>query len=235
MKVLVDAQLEGTLVRRYKRFLADIELPNGEVRTVHCPNSGSMLGMKEPGSAVRCSTSDNPKRKLRHSLEMIRVDGVWVGIHSALANRLAAEVLRAGFLSELAGYADIRPEVRVGPESRLDFRLSGHASDPRPAYVEVKSVTLAEGRTGRFPDAVTERGRRHMQTLAKVIPDGARAIVLFVAQRADVDCVEPADEIDPAYGEALRSAVRDGVEVLAVGARVSARSITVDRHLPVRL
>ncbi len=237
--VAIDASRKGRLVRRYKRFLADVEWPGGRVATVHCPNPGSMLGLQTPGSAVRCTTHDDPRRKLRHTLEMIRVGRIWVGLHTLRANQLAARALEQGAIPGLDGYATVAREVPAGARSRLDFRLSGRPGDPRPAWVEVKSVTLrGEGSArqhGLFPDAVTERGRRHMQTLARLRRGGARAAVLFVVQRADCDEVRPADEIDPAYGVALREAVASGVEVFAVRARVTARRIGLEGLLPVVL
>lgn len=240
--VPIDAGMTGRLVRRYKRFLADVEQQDGDVITVHCPNPGSMLGLQKPGSAVRCSTSDNPARKLAHTLEMIRVGRVWVGLHTLRANQLAARALSAGAVTGLEGYADVQSEVAVGAGSRLDFALSGHPSDPRTAYVEVKSVTLAgegesngQGTPGLFPDAVTTRGRRHMEVLTRLRGEGARAAVLFVVQRADCVEVRPADDIDPEYGQALREAADAGVEVLALRARVTARRITMEQMLPVVL
>ena len=237
--VPVGASMRGRLVRRYKRFLADVERPDGSVVTVHCPNPGSMKGLQTPGSAVRCTTSDDPKRKLRHTLEMIRVGRVWVGLHTLRANQLAARALARGAVAGLEGYEEVRGEVAVGGGSRLDFMLSGHPDDPRPAYVEVKSATLVGEGDARdralFPDAVTTRGRRHMETLARLHGEGARAVVLFVAQRADVSELRPADDIDPDYGEALRAAVGAGVEVLAVRARVTERNIALERMLPVVL
>jgi sugar fermentation stimulation protein A len=235
VRLPVRADLRGRLVRRYKRFLADVELPSGEIVTVHCPNPGRMQGTDTPGSAVRCSTSDNPKRKLRHTLEMIRVGRIWVGLHTLRANQLVARTLEARAIPCLSGYQRVEPEVSVGGGSRLDFRLNDHRGDEPPAYVEVKSVTLAEGRLARFPDAVTTRGRRHMDTLVRLHKEGSRAAVLFVTQRADCDLVEPADDIDPEYGRALRAAAAAGVEVLAVGARVTGSAITLERSLPVRL
>jgi sugar fermentation stimulation protein A len=231
-------------VRRYKRFLADVETRDGQVLTVHCPNPGSMLGMNTPGSAVRCQAHDDPKRKLRHSLEMIRVGRVWVGTNTARANQLAERVLARGGVPALAGYRTVRREVSLpdalrdpgeSVRTRLDFALEDHPTDPRPAYVEVKSVTLASGRCARFPDSVTARGRRHMEALERLARRGVRAAVLFVVQRGDCDRVEPADDIDPAYGDALRRAAAAGVEVHALGARVTARGIAVERGLPVAL
>ena len=245
VSVTFDAGLSGKLLRRYKRFLADVERPDGTRVTVHCPNPGSMLGLQAPGSSVRCTTSDDPRRKLRHTLEMIRVGRIWVGLHTLRANQLAARALACGAVAGLGGYTRVQSEVAAGPGSRLDFALSGHPDDPRPAWVEVKSVTLHENAvnrkargvsaTGLFPDAVSARGRRHMQTLARLRRSGARAVVLFVVQRADCDEVRPADEIDPAYGAALRDAARAGVEVLALRARVTARKIAMERMLPVLL
>jgi len=194
-----------------------------------------MTGTDRPGSLVRCSTSDDPRRKLAHTLEMIRVGRIFVGLHAAHANRLVALALEREAIPELRGYASRRPEVRVGNASRLDFALDHHVHDGRPAFVEVKSVTMAEGRTARFPDAVTTRGRRHLEELIALQRQGARSVMLFVVQRADCDHVEPADDVDPAYGEALRSAADAGVELLAVGTRVSARGIRLEASLPVLL
>lgn len=235
MRLALRTDLEGRLVRRYKRFLADVETADGRVITVHCANPGSMKGTDRPGSAVRCSTSDNPKRKLRHTLEMIRVGRIWVGLHTLRANQVARLALDRGALPGLEGYAEVVSEVRVPGGSRLDFRLEGRAGDARPAFVEVKSVTMAEGRRARFPDAVTTRGRRHVEALASLHRQGARAVLLYVVQRGDCDDVEPADDIDPEYGRALRQAARAGVEILAVGARVRASEIRLERMLPILL
>jgi sugar fermentation stimulation protein A len=235
VSVPIGAEIRGRLIRRYKRFFADVETDDGEKLTVHCPNPGSMLGCATPGSAVRCSTSDNPKRKLRHTLEMIRIGRVWVGLNTLRANRLTLRALQRGALPHFAGYRSIRPEAAVGSGSRLDFRLEQHPDDPRPAYIEVKSVTLGEGRRARFPDSVTTRGRRHMDTLARLHREGCRSALLFVVQRADCDSVTPADDIDPDYGEALRKAARSGVEVHAVRTRVTARSLVLECSLPVIL
>jgi sugar fermentation stimulation protein A len=222
-------------VRRYKRFFADIETEDGRRLTVHCPNPGSMLGCDREGAPVRCSTSDDPRRKLRHTLEMIRLGKAWVGLHTLRANQLVRLALEARALHGLAGYRIIRPEAAATRGSRLDFRLEGHPKDPRPAWVEVKSVTLARARRAEFPDSVTLRGRKHVEALRELRGLGQRAVLLFVVQRADCDAVSPADAIDPAYGEALRRAVRAGVEVRAVRARISPRAIRLDGSLPVQL
>ncbi len=231
------ADVEARLLRRYKRFFADVETQAGEKLTVHCPNPGSMLGLLVPGAAVRCSRSDDPRRRLAHTLEMIRPGRTWVGVHTGRANALAERALAAGLVPALVGYRSWRREVVVDGGSRLDFLLEACPHDPRPCYVEVKSVTLADParRTARFPDSVTERGRRHAEALAALAGRGARAALLFVVQRADCERVEPADDIDPAYGAALRRAAAAGVDVYAVGARVSARAIRLLRPLPVSL
>ena len=234
-RVALRADLAGRLVRRYKRFLADVETDAGDTLTVHCPDPGSMRGLAVPGRRVRCSTSDDPRRKLAHTLEMIRVGRIWVGVNTARANRLVRRALEVGAIPGLRGYGRVRAEVPVRGGSRLDFLLEAKPRDPRPCYVEVKSVTLCEGRRGRFPDSVTERGRRHVDTLARLHRQGARAVLLFLAQRADVDGVEPADDIDPAYAAALREAAGAGVEVLAAGARVRADGLRLERTLRVHL
>jgi len=235
LPLLPPASVRGRLLRRYKRFLADVETDAGKKLTVHCPDPGSMRGCLREGAAVRCSLSPNPNRKLSHTLEMIRVGRCWVGVNTGRANHAVARVLAAGAVPELAGYATIEREVRTGARSRIDFRLVAHPKDPRPLWLEVKSVTLAAGSTALFPDSVTERGRRHLEELMRLRREGLRAALLFLVQRADCSAVAPADEIDPAYGETLRTAARAGVEIFALGARVTARAIRVERQLPVWL
>lgn len=231
----IEATLQGRLIKRYKRFLADVVFEDGREETVHCPNPGSMLGTQTPGSAVRCSTSDNPKRKLRHTLEMIRVGRAWVGLHAVKANDVARRALEASAYSPFAGYATTQREVKTEEGSRFDFRLSDHPETEAPCWIEVKSVTLCSERHARFPDAVTERGRRHLEHLTARKAAGERAALLFVVQRADADDVAPADDIDPAYGEALRAAADAGVEIHALSARVTADRIRLERVLPVLL
>lgn len=231
--VPLKADLCGRLIRRYKRFLADVELTSGKIITVHCPNPGSMRGTNRPGSLVRCSTSDNPKRKLKHTLEMIRVGRIWVGLHTLRANQIAARALALGVIPSLEGYSQIEPEVVAGAGSRLDFRLTDHPKDPRPTWVEVKSVTMSQGTTGLFPDSVSKRAKRHLETLAQKVSDGDRAILLYVVQRADCVTVKAAHEIDPAYAEALKNAASLGVEIQAVSARVRSTEIRLEKTLPV--
>ena len=193
-----------------------------------------MLGLLREGAAVRCSTSANPKRTLRHTLEMIRIGRVWVGVHTSRANAIAERALRAGAIRPFRGYRELRREVAAPGGSRLDFRLDAHPRHP-PLWLEVKSVTLAAGQRARFPDSVTERGRKHADCLAALRRGGERAALLFVVQRGDCEAVEAADDIDPGYGEALRAARDAGVEVTAVRARVGPAGIRLERTLPVVL
>lgn len=193
-----------------------------------------MGDLARPGIAVRCSVHDNPKRKLRYSLELVRSRGVWVGVHPARANALVRAGLEARIFPFASGYPTIRSERRAGA-SRIDFRLEGHPLNAPPLWLEVKSITLAAGPRGRFPDSVTERGRRHAGELAALSRAGQRAALLFVVQRRDCEWVETADEIDPAYGRALRGAVRDGVSVHAWRVRPTPRALHLEEALEVRL
>lgn len=203
--------LEGTLLRRYKRFLADVLLPSGETVTVHCPNSGSMSGCSAPGSRVFLSDSRSTTRKCRYTWELLELNGVYVCINTARTNGVVGEALREGSIASLAAYDTIRPEFRYG-ESRLDFFLSG---PPGECLLEVKSVTLEDNGVARFPDAVTTRGRRHLVELERAVREGKRGVMLFLIQRTDCTSFSPAETIDPAYAAALRKAAGSGVEVLA--------------------
>lgn len=225
--------LEGRLLKRYQRFLADVVLADGATVTAHCPNTGSMLGCKEPGSRVWLSRSPNPKRKLAHTWEIVEArPGVPVGVNTALTNRLVEEAIAAGRVAELAGYPRLRREVRFGQEnSRVDLLLEG---DDPPCWVEVKNVTAAvEGGVALFPDAVSARGAKHLRELAHMVERGHRAVIFYCVQRGDVDEVRPADAIDPAYGQALRDALARGVEALAYRAAVTPERIEVVTPLPV--
>ena len=224
--------IPGRLVRRYKRFLADVELADGRVVTAHCANSGSMLGNKEPGSPVLLSTSSNPKRTLPYTWELVEVNGHWVGINTSLPNRLAREGIESGVVKELQGYDTIRGEVAYGTNSRVDLLLTGASGR---CYVEVKNVTLADGGRALFPDAVTERGQKHLRELQQVVAAGDRGVIFFVVQRGDGLSVSPADAIDPEYGRLLRQAVDNGVEALAYRALVTPGEIRIAERLPVVL
>jgi sugar fermentation stimulation protein A len=231
----IEARLKARLIKRYKRFLADIVLEDGSELTVHCPNPGAMTGTQAPGAAVRCSTHDNPKRKLKHTLEMIRVGRIWVGLHAAKANDVARQALESSAYSPFAGYATVEREITVDEGSRFDFRLTDHPETDVPCWVEVKSVTLCESRRARFPDAVTTRGKRHLEHLMARCARGERAALLYIVQRADADSVAPADTIDPEYGRTLRLAAEAGVELHALSARVLGDRIELTRVLPVLL
>ena len=226
--------LEGRFLRRYKRFFADVELPDGSVVTAHCPNTGSLLGCLEAGRRAILRDSQDPRRKLRYVFQAIEVGRTLVNVDTSLPNRVVYEALLAGELPELAGYDDVRREVAYGEGSRIDLLLARRRSR-KLCYVEVKNTTLAEGRTALFPDAVTERGRKHLHELEGVVAQGHRAVQLFFVSRADVRRFVPADAIDPAYAEALRRAARAGVEVLAYSARVRPGTLQVHRRLPVEL
>ena len=225
--------LPGRLIKRYKRFLADIELEDGSLVTAHCPNSGSMQGCNLPGSPVMLSLSPNPNRKLAHTWELVQVNGYWVGLNTMLPNRLAEEAILDGTIAELQGYARLRREVHYGSErSRIDLLLEGEQGR---CFVEVKNVTLVEDGLALFPDAVTERGQKHLRELMEVVRNGDRGVILFTVQRGDGAAVAPADAIDPVYGRLLRQAVAQGVEALAYRAQVTPEQIRLTERLAVRL
>ena len=228
--------LTGQFLRRYKRFFADIELPSGEVITAHCPNTGSLLGCKESGAPAWLRDSGNDKRKLRYTWQAIEVDGTWVNVDTGIPNRVVFEAIRAGKIRPLAGYREARREVKYGQNSRIDVLLEGHPSRPsQRCYVEVKNTTLARGRVGLFPDAVTERGRKHLGELEAMVAQGHRSVQLFFVSRSDVTTFLPADDIDPKYAAALRQAAQRGVEVLAYRARVTPQAVEIERKLRVKL
>lgn len=222
----------GILVRRYKRFLADIELADKKVITVHCPNTGSMLGCSEPGSPVMLSRSGNPRRKYPQTLEMVKAGTVWVGVNTALTNRLVREGLENGIINEFGRLGAITQEVKTSEHTRLDFRLEQKG---RYIYMEVKNCSLAENGTAMFPDAVTVRGTKHLEELAKLKEQGHGAAVLFCVQRSDAEVFSPAGHIDPLYAETLKKAAAMGVLVLAYQAEVSPQGIKVSRKLPVKI
>ena len=223
--------IHGQLVRRYKRFLADVFLDDGSQVTAHCTNSGSMKSCLEEGAEVYLTPVNDPKRRTRFTWEMIRIGGEWVGINTSNPNALAFEWVQSGMVPGLEGLTGLRREVSWG-DSRFD--LYGEGAEG-PCYVEVKNVTLKEGERALFPDAVTERGRKHLRTLMKVKQVGMRAVMLYVVQRMDVRLFSPARAIDPAYGDALDEAVRKGVEVMVAQARVTPEGIFFHRMLPVEL
>jgi sugar fermentation stimulation protein A len=223
--------LTGTLIRRYQRFLADVALESGETITVHCPNSGSMTGCAVPGSPVILSRSDRPGRKYPCTWELVRVGGCWIGINTGITPTLVREGILSGTVVELQGYGTIRPEVRRN-DSRLDLFLAGERGR---CWVEVKNATLAENGVAIFPDAVTERGQKHLIELMDVVRAGERGVIFFVVQRGDCTAMAPADRIDPRYGALLREAVSVGVEPLAYRAEVSPAGVVLTCRVPVLL
>lgn len=225
--------VEGTILKRYKRFLADVELPSGEVITAHTANTGSMKTCWEPGWKVLMSFHDNPKRKLKYSLEMIHNSNTWIGINTSLPNKMAVEAIENGTIKELQGYDKIKPEAKIG-KSRIDILLS--KEDGEQCYVEVKNVTLlGDNKLALFPDAVSERGQKHLRELTGLVNEGIRSAMLYIVQREDVDRFSPADEIDPEYGRLLREAKEAGVEVLCYQCTLTPDGIEVTKPLPVEL
>lgn len=229
--------LEGILLRRYKRFLADVALPTGDIVTAHCPNTGSMLGCVEPGARVWLRDAGNPQRKCRFTWEIVEVArSTLVGIDTSLSNRLVREAIENGVIASLRGYDTIRPEVRFGAErSRVDFLLERRDGLDQ-CYVEVKNVTASvTNGVALFPDAVSVRGTKHVRELMGVVKAGQRGVVCFCVQRGDVAEVRPADAIDPVYGKTLRIAVVRGVEAIAYRALVTPVGIELLEEVPVVL
>lgn len=233
---------EGIFLKRYKRFFADIEW-QGNVVTAHVPNTGSMKGCNEAGNLCRLSISDNPTRKLKYTLEMIRTKpGTWVGVNTAVPNQLVREALEAQLLPHWQGITRILPEFRLSPETRLDFAVekesAGHSANAEPFrhFIEVKNVTMAEGARALFPDAVTERGQKHLRELMRLKDEGHEVELVFTIQRDDVDHFAPADGIDPEYGRLLREAQAKGVRLTPLVVQLSdAEARLTDQLLRVEL
>jgi sugar fermentation stimulation protein A len=217
--------LAGKLIRRYKRFLADIEMESGETVTAHCPNSGSMKTCTGTGWKVLLSDHPASSRKYRYTWEMVHNGKCWIGINTGIPNLLAAEAIRAGKIPELKEYPVLRREQKYGRNSRIDLLLS---DSRQTCFVEVKNVTLVE-RDGNyyFPDSVTERGRKHLSELMTMVDEGHRAVMLFIIQRSDGRLFRPAKHIDPKYAESLQKAYKHGVEILVYRAEVSPQKIEI--------
>lgn len=220
--------IHGTLVKRYKRFLADVKLDDGTIVVAHCTNSGSMKSCLENGAEVYLTPVNDPKRKTRFTWEMIKINGNWVGINTGNPNKLAFDAISAGTIPELAGYTNVKREVKFG-DSRFDVFAK---NEKEQCFVEVKNVSLKEGKYALFPDSVTTRGQKHLRTLMKVKSKGIRAVMLYVVQRSDVDVFAPAAEIDVEYAKTLKNAVTAGVEVIVMQARVTPHKIELVKRLP---
>ena len=225
--------LRGRLVKRYKRFLADVTLDSGETVTAHCSNSGRMTGCNQPGRPVYLSFHDNPKRKLKYTWELIDMPTSLVGVNTLVPNRLVAKALASGQVPELAAYDHITSEVRVNNRSRLDLKLTG--SGLPDVYVEIKNCTLVEDGCARFPDAPTARGQKHLEALARLRAGGARSVIFFLVQRTDAVCFSPADDVDPVYGRILRQVVKKGVEIFVYDVEIAVEGIRLRNTLPCKL
>lgn len=225
--------VQGRLVKRYKRFLADVTLDSGETVTAHCSNSGRMTGCNQPGQPVYLSVHDNPKRKLKYTWELIEMPTSLVGVNTLVPNRLVAGALKARAVPELDQYDQVFTEVTVHQRSRLDLKITGRGLPD--CYIEIKNCTLVENGRAKFPDAPTTRGQKHLKELARLKSEGARAVIFFLIQRTDAIQFSPADDIDPEYGRQLRLAVDGGVEILAYDVNISLRGIGLRKLLPYRL
>jgi sugar fermentation stimulation protein A len=220
----------ATLIRRYKRFLADIRLADKSQLTVHCPNSGSMKSCSDPGSPVYYSTSDNPARKYPQTLEMVHSGSAWVGINTARTNGIVVEGLENGLIRELWPIDSLVREVKTSPDCRLDLLAE---SGGRQVYIEVKNCSYVDNGYALFPDAVTARGTKHLLELARLVREGRRGVIIWLVQRLDADRFAPAAQIDPHYAETLAAVSRQGVELLAYQAAVTPESIEIVRSLPI--
>lgn len=223
--------VHGTLIKRYKRFLADVRLDDGTVVIAHCTNSGSMKSCLEDDAEVYLTPVNDPKRKTKFTWEMIKINGDWVGINTGNPNKLAFEAISEGSIAELQGYTTVKREVTFG-DSRFDVYAE---NDQEKCFVEVKNVSMKEGSYALFPDAVTTRGQKHLKTLMEVKAQGIRAVMLYVIQRSDVDIFAPAKQIDPDYTNALKLAHENGVEIIPMQAKVEPTGIRFVRKLPFEL
>ncbi|MCU0599837.1 MAG: DNA/RNA nuclease SfsA [Desulfobacterales bacterium] len=228
--LLLPKLSSGVLIKRYKRFLADILLDTGVIVTAHCPNSGSMTACCEPGRRVYVSCHNDPRRKLKYTWELIEMPSSLVGINTLVPNRLVFQSLKAGILPEFKSYDSVKQEVKVGGHSRLDIVMT--RGQDETCYMEIKNCTLVVDGIACFPDAVTERGRKHLLLLRELASAGHRCVMFFLIQRMDAKIFKPADHIDPAYGRELRSADAAGVEILVYDVTLDLEKIRLGKALP---
>jgi sugar fermentation stimulation protein A len=225
--------IPGVLIKRYKRFLADVRLENGEVVTAHCPNTGSMQGCCKQGYPVYLSYHDNPKRKLKYTWDLIAMPTSLVGINTLIPNRLVFSSIIGGLVPELCGYETIQREVSIGDHSRIDLMLDSEVNGR--CYVEIKNCTLVNEGIAYFPDAVTARGLRHLNELVQLAESGFRTVMFYFIQRMDARLFRPADHIDAAYGRQLRYAVKQGIEIVVYDVFIDFEQIRLNRKIPFEL
>jgi sugar fermentation stimulation protein A len=225
--------IPGILVKRYKRFLADVKLNDSRIVTAHCPNTGSMTGCCESGRPVYLSFHDNPKRKLKYTWELIEMPTSLVGVNTLVPNRLVLKSVKTGVVPELSGYETVEREVKISARSRIDLALT--AVDRKRCYVEIKNCTLVDNCVALFPDAVTSRGLKHITELQAVVDSGCRGVMFYLIQRVDAAVFKPADHIDPAYGKGLRRAVKGGLEILVYDVVIDLNGIKLNRKIPYEL
>ena len=225
--------IPGTLVKRYKRFMADVKLKSGEIVTAHCPNSGSMQECCDPGRPVYLSFHDNPKRKLKYTWELIEMPTSPVGINTLVPNRLVMRSITNGMVADLKDYDNIVREVKTPNNSRLDLLLT--KGDQDRCFVEIKNCTLVKEGVAFFPDAVTSRGLKHLVEMRSLVSAGTRCVMFYLIQRMDAKIFKPADHIDPAYGRELRQAIKCGIEILVYDVHIDLEAITLNRKIPYKL
>ncbi|MGD2100234.1 MAG: DNA/RNA nuclease SfsA [Desulfobacterales bacterium] len=225
--------IPAILLKRYKRFLADVKLESGETVTVHCPNTGSMSGCSEPGRTVYLSAHDNPRRKTKYTWELIAMPTSLVGVNTLVPNRLVGKSIEQQLIPEIAQFSKVQREVKIGEHSRIDLLLTGSSGER--CYIEIKNCTLVNDGVAQFPDAVTTRGLRHIIELEKLAKAGHRCMMFYFIQRMDARLFRPADAIDPDYGRRLRRAAANGVEVVAYDVQISLQSIELNNNIPCAL
>lgn len=224
--------ITGKLIKRYKRFMADVELDTGEIVVAHCPNSGSMKGCAIPGSKVWLSKSDNPKRKLKYTWELILTPDTMIGINTQVPNKLVKQSIENNLIQELSGYDKVKAEIKTSDHTRLDLLLEKNTGEK--CYVEIKNCTMVEDGIAMFPDAVTTRGQKHLDELEHLVSLGHRGVIFYLIQRMDALSFKPASMVDPVYAEKLKKVVLNGVEIITRDTIVDTKVISIGKSIPVR-